>query len=47
MDTPTFYFMNTMLDYEAQCQEIAGNSADNKEGVAAFNEKIKPVFTGN
>jgi len=39
--------LDTMLEYEAQCQEIAGGSADNKEGVAAFNEKRKPVFIGN
>jgi len=39
--------LDTMLEYEAQCQEIAGNSSDNKEGVTAFNEKRKPVFTGN
>ncbi len=38
--------LDTMLDYEAYCQEIAGSSKDNKEGVAAFNEKRKPVFTG-
>lgn len=38
--------LETMLQYEAYCQEIAGNSADNKEGVAAFNEKRKPVFKG-
>ena len=38
--------LDTMLQYEAYCQEIAGNSADNKEGVAAFNEKRKPVFKG-
>lgn len=38
--------LNTMLDYEAFCQEIAGNSADNKEGVMAFLEKRKPNFTG-
>lgn len=38
--------LDTMLEYEAQCQEIAGNSKDNKEGVAAFNEKRKPQFTG-
>ncbi|MBI1222230.1 MAG: 2-(1,2-epoxy-1,2-dihydrophenyl)acetyl-CoA isomerase [Bacteroidetes bacterium] len=39
--------LNTMLEYEAYCQEIAGNSEDNKEGVKAFNEKRKPAFTGN
>ncbi len=38
--------LDTMLDYEAYCQEIAGGSADNKEGVAAFNEKRSPQFTG-
>ncbi len=38
--------LDTMLDYEAYCQQIAGNSADNAEGVAAFNEKRKPVFKG-
>lgn len=35
-----------MLEYEMYCQEIAGSSSDNKEGVAAFNEKRKPQFTG-
>ncbi|MGB0242991.1 MAG: enoyl-CoA hydratase-related protein, partial [Bacteroidia bacterium] len=38
--------LDTMLQYEAFCQEIAGKSADYKEGVAAFNEKRKPNFTG-
>jgi len=36
-----------MLEYEAYCQEIAGNSSDYKEGVNAFNEKRKANFTGN
>ncbi len=38
--------LETMLQYEAYCQEIAGNSTDNKEGIKAFNEKRKPVFKG-
>jgi 2-(1,2-epoxy-1,2-dihydrophenyl)acetyl-CoA isomerase len=38
--------LDTMLDYEAYCQEIAGRSEDYKEGVAAFNEKRKPEFRG-
>jgi 2-(1,2-epoxy-1,2-dihydrophenyl)acetyl-CoA isomerase len=39
--------LDTMLEYEAYCQEIAGRSSDYKEGVTAFNEKRKPAFTGN
>lgn len=38
--------LDTMLDYEAYCQEIAGYSSDYQEGVAAFNEKRKAEFTG-
>lgn len=38
--------LDTMLQYEAYCQEIAGRSADYKEGVTAFNEKRKPAFRG-
>jgi len=38
--------LETMLDLEAYYQEIAGASADYKEGVAAFNEKRKPLFIG-
>ena len=36
--------METILEYEAYCQEIAGNSEDNKEGVTAFIEKRMPEF---
>ena len=38
--------LDTMLEYEMYCQGIAGNTADYKEGVAAFNEKRKPAFKG-
>lgn len=39
--------LDTMLEYEAYCQEIAGRSDDYNEGVTAFVEKRSPVFTGN
>lgn len=39
--------LDDMLDYEAYCQEIAGNTNDYHEGVAAFKEKRKASFTGN
>lgn len=38
--------LDEMLEYEAYCQEIAGNSADHKEGVTAFLEKRKPRYLG-
>jgi len=39
--------LETMLQYEAYCQEIAGNSDDYQEGVSAFNEKRKAEFQGS
>lgn len=39
--------LDTMLQYEAYCQEIAGRSDDYKEGVSSFNEKRKPNFKGS
>ena len=38
--------LEQMLEYEAYCQEIAGDSADYQEGVHAFLEKRKAKFTG-
>lgn len=38
--------LEEMLDYEAYCQEIAGQTSDHQEGVQSFLEKRKPAFTG-
>lgn len=38
--------LDEMLDYEAYCQEIAGNTFDYTEGVSAFLEKRKAEFKG-
>jgi 2-(1,2-epoxy-1,2-dihydrophenyl)acetyl-CoA isomerase len=47
LNKATYSDLDTMLQYEAYCQEIAGRSGDYREGVAAFNEKRKPEFKGN
>lgn len=39
--------LNEMLEYEAYCQEVAGQSGDYKEGVKAFLDKRPPEFKGN
>jgi 2-(1,2-epoxy-1,2-dihydrophenyl)acetyl-CoA isomerase len=38
--------LNTQLDLEEEIQIAASNTADYKEGVAAFLEKRKPTFKG-
>ncbi|MEC8738843.1 MAG: enoyl-CoA hydratase-related protein [Bacteroidota bacterium] len=38
--------LEEMLQLEAYYQEIAGQTSDYKEGVAAFNEKRPPEFSG-
>jgi 2-(1,2-epoxy-1,2-dihydrophenyl)acetyl-CoA isomerase len=38
--------LETQLELEAECQGVAGRSADYAEGVAAFLAKRKPVFSG-
>src|SRR5690606_8708545 len=39
--------LDEMLEKEAYGQRAAGQTNDHKEGVRAFLEKRRPVFTGN
>ena len=38
--------LDTVLDDEAEMQQLASQSADHREGIAAFREQRKPQFTG-
>ncbi len=46
LNRSTWSDLESTLEYEAYCQEIAGSSFDNKEGVQSFIEKRKPNFKG-
>ncbi len=39
--------LDALLDYEAAIQEIASQTDDHREGIAAFLEKRKPAFAGS
>ena len=39
--------LDQMLAHELHFQDLAGKTSDHAEGVTAFIEKRKPVFTGN
>jgi 2-(1,2-epoxy-1,2-dihydrophenyl)acetyl-CoA isomerase len=38
--------LDALLEYEATIQQIASETADHREGIAAFLEKRPAVFTG-
>lgn len=39
--------LDAALEYEAHLQEVAGRSADHREGVTAFLEKRPPKYEGH
>lgn len=47
LNKSTYSDLETMLEYEAFCQEIAGRTSDYQEGVKAFMEKRKAEFRGH
>ena len=45
-DFAATHTLDEALEYEADLQELAGRTADHKEGVSAFLEKRSPEYRG-